>query len=198
MKKRILTCITIALACMTLSSCEILQSLATEMTEYANLTKCEFSLKNVSNLSIAGVNVKALTNGNITAADVLKLTSALLNKKVPMDMNVNINVKNPNQQNAAMSAMDWQLEIEGTQYATGTTSQRYSIPQGQTSTVPLGVNTDLYNLFSKNGVESLKRFVSSFNNEGISSKVGLKIKPKINIGNRTLEMKDFIKIEKTI
>lgn len=198
MKKRFIHFFAIAVACASLTACDILQSTLDQAASLANLANCEYSLKNVSDLQIAGVNVKSLTNGNITAGDVLKLTSALVSKKVPMDMNVNIDIKNPTERNAALTAMDWILDIDNSQFAQGNSSKNYTITQKKTTTVPLGVNTDLYSMFSKDGITSLKNFVGSFKNDGTSSKVGLRIKPSLNVGSYVVPMPNYIKVEKKI
>ncbi len=186
----------VAAASLTLSACSLLQSVANQAAELANLANCEYNLKNVSGLTIAGVNVKSLTNGNITASDVLKLTTALVSKQVPMMMDVNIDIKNPTEKNAALTAMDWILDIDGSQFAQGNSVKNYTVTKKATTTVPLGVNTDLYSMFSKEGINSLKNFVSSFKNDGTSSKVGLRIKPSLNVGGMQVPMPNYIKVEK--
>ena len=186
----------IAALSLSLTACSILQSMANQASELANLANCEYNLKNVSGLTIAGVNVKSITNGNITAADVLKLTSALVSKQVPMAMDVNIDIKNPTEKNAALTAMDWILDIDGSQFAQGNSTKNYTVTKKATTTVPLGVNTDLYSMFSKDGINSLKNFVSSFKSDGTSSKVGLRIKPSLNVGGMQVPMPNYIKVEK--
>lgn len=196
MKKRIFNLFIIATFTLSFSSCDVLQSVADQASGIANLANCEYSLKDVTNLSIAGVNIKALKNGNVTATDVVRLSTALLNKQVPMAMNVNINVKNPTDQNAAMTAMDWILDIDNAQFATGTNTQSYTITRNTTTAVPLNVNTDIYSMFSNNGIESLKNFIKSFSSDGTSSKVGLRIKPSLNVGGIMVPMPNYIKVEK--
>ena len=196
MKKNILTLFVVGVMSLLLSSCEMIQSLAEQSLSLANLANCEYSLKNVSNLTIGGVNVKNIANKKITAADVLSLTTALVNKKVPMSMDVNIDIKNPTDNNASLTAMDWIMLIDGTQFAQGNSQNNYTITKKNTTTVPLGVNTDLYSMFSKSGIESLKNFVQSFSNDGTSSKVGLKIKPSLNVGGVSVPIANYISIEK--
>lgn len=198
MKKRFIRFFAIAAVCTSLVACDLLSSTLDQAASLANLANCEYNLKNVSNLQIAGVNVKSLSNGNITANDVLKLTSALVSKKVPMDMNVNIDIKNPTERNAALTAMDWILDINNSQFAQGNSSKNYTVTKKTTTTVPLGVNTDLYSMFSKDGINSLKTFVGSFKNDGTSSKVGLRIKPSLNVGSYVVPMPNYIKVEKKV
>ena len=54
----------------------------------------------------------------------------------------------------------------------------------------------MYSMFSKDGIGALKNFVSSFKNDGTSSKVGLRIKPMLNVGTYTVPMPNYIKVEK--
>ena len=95
-----------------------------------------------------------------------------------------------------MTALDWILSIDGTDMANGVNSNSYTIKPSATTTVPLGVNAELADLFSKKGVEALKNFASSFTNEGISSKVGLRVKPSISVGTAQVPFPDYIKLEK--
>ncbi len=179
-----------------LSSCDVLTQVADQFASVANLVNCDFSLKNVSNVSVAGVNVKNLTQGKLTATDVLKLVAAYQSKKVPLAMDVNVDVTNPTTTKAAMTALDWILSIDNTDMANGVSNKSYTIKPSATTTVPLGVNAELADLFSKKGVEALKTFASSFTSEGISSNVGLRVKPSISVGTAQVPFPNYIKLEK--
>lgn len=194
MKK--ITVTLLAAGCMLLSSCDVLTQVADQFSSVANLANCEFNLKNVSNVSVAGVNVKRLTKGNLSAADVVRLVAAYQTKQVPLAMDVNVDVKNPTTTQAAMTALDWILAIDGTDMANGVNNKSYTIKPSATTTVPLGVNTDLAGLFSQKGLEALKTFASSFTSEGISSKVGLRVKPSISVGTVQVPFPNYIKLEK--
>lgn len=191
--------ITLALAVagsILLSSCDILTEVANQFTSVANLANCEFALKNVSNVSVAGVNVKNLTKGELSATDVVKLVAAYQTKQVPLAMNVNVDVSNPTTQQAAMTALDWILAIDGKDMANGVNNRSYTIKPSATTTVPLPVNTDLGQLFSKEGLDALKTFASSFTSDGISSKVGLRVKPSLSVGTTQVPFPNYIKLEK--
>ena len=182
--------------CVALTSCDVINNVANQFTSVANLANCQFSLKNVDNVSVAGVNVKNLTQGKLSATDVVKLVAAYQTKKVPLDMDVNVNIKNPTTQQAAMTALNWILAIDGTDIANGVNTKSYTVKPSATTTVPLGVSTDLGNLFSSKGTEALKNFASSFTSDGTSSKVGLRVKPSLSVGTVQVPFPNYIKLEK--
>lgn len=179
-----------------LSSCDILTQVASQFSSVANLANCEFALKNVSNVSVAGVNVKNLTNGNLSATDIVKLVAAYQSKQVPLNLDVNVNVKNPTTTQAAMTALDWILAIDGSDMANGVSSKNYTIKPSTTTTVQLPVSTDLGKLFSQKGLDALKNFASSFTSEGISSKVGLRVRPSLSVGTTQVPFPNYITLEK--
>ena len=126
-----------------LSSCDVINQLASQFSSVANLANCEFALKNVSNVSVAGVNVKNLTQGNLSATDIVKLVAAYQSKQVPLALDVNVDITNPTKTQAAMTALDWILAIDGTDIANGVNSRSYTIKPSTTTMVPLPVSTDL-------------------------------------------------------
>lgn len=189
--------VVVTLVCSVLcGSCTFLDNVANNITSIANLANCEYSLKNVSNVSVAGVNVKNVASGSISATDVVKLVSAITTKSVPLTLDVNINVKNPTENNALLATMDWALDIATKEFVTGVTSQSYNIAAKKTTAVPLGVSTDLYSLFSRDGLESLKAFAGSFTNQGTSSELGLRIRPSISVAGQTYKSPTYIQIMK--
>lgn len=194
MKKGIF--LTVAIGTMMLSSCDIVNDLAGQVQSVANLKNCQFNMKNVSNVTVADVNVKNLSQGKLSATDVVKLVAAYQSKKVPLAMDVNVGVKNPTKQKAAMTALDWILAIDGADIANGVSKKSYTIKPSTTTTVALPVNTDLGQLFSSKGVEALKNFASSFTSDGTSSKVGLRVKPSLSVGSTQVPFPSYIKLEK--
>lgn len=179
-----------------LSSCDVFNQLASQFTSVANLANCEFALKNVSNVSVAGVNVKNLTQGNLSATDIVKLVAAYQSKQVPLSLDVNVDVTNPTTTQAAMTALDWILAIDGTDMANGVSNKNYTIRPSATTTVPLPVSTDLGQLFSQKGLDALKNFASSFTSEGVSSKVGLRVRPSLSVGTTQVPFPNYITLEK--
>lgn len=185
-------------SCIMFVSCGELSSVASQLAGVANLVNCEYSLKNISNISVAGVNLKQVTKGNVTVADAARLLYAITNKTVPLSMDVNVNVKNPTQNKANVTAMAWALDIENKQIANGNNNMAYVIEPKKTTVVPLNVGTDIYSVFANGGVEALKNFAGSFGNDGKSSRLDLRIKPSINIAGRNISTPNYINITKKV
>ena len=196
MKKTIIA-VAICSCALLFASCSFLQGLLGQAQAIANLANCTYTLTNVNNVSVAGVNLKKITNGQVNAADVITLSAALLNKKLPLSMDVNVNVKNPTDYDARLSTMDWALDIENTQFATGMVNQNRTIGAKKNTTVPLAVGTDLYSLFSKGGIESVKKFAGSFKSDGTSSKVALRIRPHVTVAGMDMPT-SYITLSKNV
>lgn len=196
MKKTIIA-VTLCSFLLMCASCSLLQNFLGQAQAIANLANCEYTLTNVNNVSVAGVNLKKITNGQVGATDVIKLTAALVNKSLPLSMDVNVKVKNPTNYDARLANMDWALDIEKQQIASGLVNQNRNIGAKSTTTVPLAVGTDVYSLFSKNGIESVKKFAGSFKNDGTSSKVALRIRPHVTIANMDMPT-SYITLSKNV
>lgn len=189
----------LALVCsVTFTSCTVLQQLSQQMSEMETLTKCQFNLDNISDLTIAGVKLSNVTNGNISILDAASLAKAIVTKSIPLDMNVNIDITNPTMKAAAMSTMDWICEINGKEIVNGVNTDKYTIDANSTAKVPLKVATDIYSLFSDGGLDALKNFVKTLAGDGTDSNIALKIKPSLNIGSTTWQYPDFFTIEKKV
>ena len=197
MKKNIIKVIvaTLLLSC-SLTSCNVLLGILSDLSSVANLANCEYDLKNVTDVTVAGVSVKNVTNGDISALDIAKLSAAILSKKVPLQMNVNVGVTNPTTTNAALTALDWKCEIDGKEFINGSSTQKYTITPSSTTTVVLPVSADVYEIFSQGGLDALKNFVGSFQNDGTSSKVAIKIKPTVDVAGTPVQSSRFIPLEK--
>lgn len=196
MKKHLIRLFVAATALsLTVVSCSMLQGLGDQIVGIANLANCQYSMKNFSNVSIAGVNLNNVKNGDISVTDLAKLTAAIVTKKVPLTMDVNVDVKNPTTTDAALTAMEYIMNIDGTQIATGTTNRNYTIRKSATTTVALPISTDIYHVC--NNINSLKTFVQSFSGDGTSSRIGLSIKPSINVGGVSVPIPDYITVQKT-
>ena len=179
-----------------LSSCEIL----TQVAQMANFANCTFDLNSVNQIQMLGVNLsKGMTKSDLNAAQLLTLANAIMNKKLPVTFNVNLNVKNPNAIPASMAKMDYILSLNGKQVVSTTLNNGISVPANSSNTISIPITTDLFQLFSGESADAIVNL--AFKLAGASSEpvnVGLKVKPYISINNQQLAYPDYISLNKEL
>ncbi len=147
------------------------------------LNKLQFKLGSPSNFRLNGVDVsRVASRGDIGVGDVISLTAAFAQKRLPVDFTLNLDVKNPNDgtngkpaTNLFLRKVAWTLLIDDRTTISGVMDQRLEIPgSGQTRTIPLTMSLDLYKFFSDRGFEDLLNLALALGGtQGSSSRLKL-------------------------
>lgn len=182
----------ILLIIITATSCEIMQQAA----ELNTFTRCKFRLHTIENLRLSGVkvqNIKSLSDlGLIEAA---QLASAIASDKILLDFVLNIQVFNPNQKQASMNRLVWQLFIDDTEITEGVLTKRIDIPANETRELPLKLAVDLKEIFTKESASSLLNMALNMVGAGNRpTNLTLRAKPTIIVANREIIYPGFITI----
>jgi len=164
----------------------------------SNFLKCEFRIGSVQNTHLAGINVQEIRSiSDLNLIDAGRLTAAYAQGSLPLTMTLNIDAKNPNNNQAAMNRMEWILMIEGKELVTGVLNDKVSLsPNGGTSTIPLSIQADLKKIMSNNSTqENINLGLGLIDNGNKpSKKLSLKIKPSIMIGNLNIPYPGYITV----
>jgi hypothetical protein len=169
-----------------------------QIKQAIQLAKCNFRLKDVANLDLAGVDVQKIESwSDIGFMDIAKLTASFAQGTLPVKFTLNIELRNPNSEEAALNRLDWVLMIDETQLAEGTTNQRVEVlPNGGTAVMPISISSDMKKILSGESLQSLANLVLNMaDNGGKPTKLTLKAKPYINIGNSTIAYPGYINIK---
>lgn len=159
------------------------------LAQLINLINCKFSLANISDITWAGINISNIRNvSDLQWSDLQKAYQAIKNKDFRIGCNVNVNAKNETTQPAKLCAYDYDLFLEGSSIAQGSsTTQTTLINPQSTALIHVPLSMDLYNIF-KNGdaknVINLARNLMDYGN-GTESNVKVKFTPYINSANGT-------------
>lgn len=174
------------------SSCEVLQQAA----ELTNFTKCKFRLHTINDLRIAGIDIQEKKSiSDLNFFDAARLTAALTSNELPLDFMLNVQVKNPNQKQAAMNRFIWQLFIDDTQITEGVVTQRLEIAPNETANLPLLLSVNLKEVFTKESGNSLLNMVFNLvGSENEPTNISLRAKPTILVANREIVYPGFITI----
>lgn len=171
-------------------SCKQLQGLA-------NMAKCEFKLKSIENITLSGVNVQNVKSLNdLSMIDAARLTSSVLSNNFPLQFNLNMDIRNPNPSPASLNKLDWILNIDDIDLVQGTTQNRIQVaPNGGIATYPLSFNFNLREVLKEKTGQALINFALNLAGAGNQpSRVTLKAKPYMTIGNFQLPYPSYINI----
>ena len=174
-----------------LSGCSIL-------SEMISFSQCEFRLATVENITLAGVNVQHIHKlSDLSLLDAGRISAALISGPLPLSLTLNVDVRNPNQQQASMNRLDWILLIDGQEIVQGSSGERLSIPPNNgTGTLPLHITADLKSALSGHSGEALLNFGLNLAGAGNTlSRITLRANPYIVVGGRELSYPSFIDIE---
>jgi hypothetical protein len=170
----------------------------TQIREALALTKCDFRLKEVTSLELGQINLLGIKSySDINLMHVAKLGVTYASGKLPLDLKLNIEVRNPNSVKAALNRLDWIFMIDETQIVEGTTNYRLEVePNGGVSTFPLDISADLKNVLSGQSLTSLVNMALNICDAGGKpTKLVFKAKPWITVGNTTIAYPGYINIK---
>jgi LEA14-like dessication related protein len=162
-----------------LNSCAYLKELSV-------LKECEFRVGTLENPILAGVDIsKIVTVKDYSLEQTGKITKSILKGTLPLSFILNVEVKNPNLINASLNKLEYLAFIDDVQIASGAMEEHVVIPAGGgIASIPLKVETDIFDLFKKEPINALLNYALNLADEGNRPvRVSIKIKPWIKIGN---------------
>lgn len=179
---KVATLVVFAATMFSLSGCEFAQSLL-------ELQRLQFKLKNVDNFKVNGISVQSKKNlSDFSVSDGMKLTRMYAQKKFPVDFNLNVIAKNPNQNdaasqpiNATITRFDWVLLIDDKETISGGIGSPVRVPdRGGEAIIPLVMSLDLYDFFASKSYDGLINLALAIGGQnGSTSRLKLKARPGV-------------------
>ncbi len=198
--KRLLRIIAIVILTASFTACEQLAQIASQAAQVMNLRNCTFDVNGLSNINMLGINIhENMSLGDLNASQVINVTNSLMNKKLPVTFNVNLDVNNPNSIAAALGKMDYIIALNGKEVISSTFTQGFSINPNSKGQISIPISTDLFQLFSnetKDAVLNLAFKLAGAKSEPVN--LGVKVKPYIKVNNQSLAYPDYISINKVL
>lgn len=191
-KKTISKLAFIALLILTVSGCK-------QIRQMKNFAKCQFRMTTLENARLAGVNIQGIKKmSDIKFVDAGILTAAYLSGNLPLSFTLNLEAKNPNAQPAAMNRMQWIAFIDEIEISTGALEQRIAVPaNGGTAKIPVNIRANLKEILNNKTKDSIMNFGLNLSGAGNApSRVGIKIKPSIMVGQKAVNYPGFITVKK--
>lgn len=159
-----------------LSGCSTIRGLA-------GLREVDFSLDRVADLRLAGVDMSGVRSyTDIGAFDVVRLTTALARREMPMSFTLHVGAENPrdNAVSADLVRLDWTLFLQDRETISGALTEPIVLPPGQPTTIPVSISLDLVEFFDANVADLAELALSIAGQGGEPKSIALRAKPTID------------------
>lgn len=154
------------------------------LAQLINLINCKFSLANVSDISWAGINLSNIKSvSDLQWSDLQKAIQAIKNKDFRVGCNINVNAKNETSQPAKLCAYDYDLFLEGSSIAQGSSATQTTLINPQsTALIHVPMSMDLVKIFANGDTKNVINFARNLMDygNGTPSNVAVKFTPYIN------------------
>jgi hypothetical protein len=174
-----------------------------QIQEAKTLGDCQYAIVSADSIYLAGLDVRQFKNvEDINPLKYPKLAMGLLAKNVPLDARLNIDITNPTTKNAAINELEYRVLLAGQELFAGIVNQRIAVaPGGGKTRVPIKINTNAYTLITDAKTrDAFTQFVSNLAGSSNSkpSRVTIKIKPTLSLGNKAVNYPGYITIEQEV
>lgn len=183
----------VAAAGLALGGCELVQ----QVMQVKTFAHCQFRLAGVDRPTLAGVAIGGRRRlKDLGVMDAIRITAAAKSRQLPLAFTLNVEVKNPNAETAAMNRLAWILLIDGREMTRGDVAQRVEVAaSGGVATLPLAITLDLPTLLAGDSLDSMLNLAFNVAGEGTHpTHVSLKAKPSVLVGGQSMELPDYITV----
>ncbi len=162
------------------------------------LAKCDFRLVSVEDVNIAGVmiqNIKSLSD--LGFLDMAKIMALLVSPTVPLSLQLNVEGRNPNTEQAGLNRLEWILYIDDVQMTSGIVDRPVTIPANNgTAIIPFQIGLDLKQALQGRSAEALLNFCMNLSGAGdMPTRFKIKLKPTIIIGGTPVSYPGYITVK---
>lgn len=161
-----------------------------------NFANCDFAYKNITNVQLASIDVSHFRNPkDLSYTDFLKLIPIFKNKSIGLNLNANINVTNPNQEDAKLEGVDYIIWIDDKEMVAGQMDKNITIGANQTQVLSLPVSFNLLNVVSFSTLDAVLEFVCGLACDNPdASRVKISLKPYFNVKGKSVKLPFYVTV----
>jgi hypothetical protein len=166
------------------------------LKELSALKQCEFRYGLLENPVLAGVNIQNIHEPeDLSLKDMGQVAGSIFRGKLPLAFTIYVEVQNPNTETASLNKLEYIAFIDDAQIAGGEVNKRIEIPARGIASVPVEIQTDIIGILQKEPRNALINFALNLADASNKpTRIGLKIKPYIRVGDKDLVYPGYIRI----
>ncbi len=174
-----------------------------QVNQIKALEDCKYEVDSIDSVYVANVNMKDLIGKErIDMTKMPRLALALLRQNVPLRGRLNLTIRNPSSQLAAINQFEYKVLVKDRELAGGFVNRNIAVsPHGGSVTVPIQINSNIYHVLSDDrAMDAIADFLIGAE-EGSPEKMGvvtIKIRPTLDFGNKQIKYPGYITIDKEI
>ena len=176
------------------SGCDVVN----QATRAVNLIRCDFRIRSVENVNLAGVNVQHIsTIKDLTWSDAQKLLAAVAKPNFPLTFQLNMEGKNPNPASAGMNQLEYILFIDDIQMVSGVLNKAFNIPPNNgTAIIPIQISIDLKQVLKGKSLDAIVNFGLNLSGAGNKpTRFMVKLKPSLMVNGSPLSYPGYITVK---
>ena len=166
------------------------------VTGLKNFTECKFKFHSVSDVKLGAIDLSDKKSyKNLKLTDIAQLMAGYAKKELMLNMNINMKVKNPNDQAAQLDGMDYILWIDDQEMLEGTMKEKVKIEANTEDKVALPITLNMYDAIKDKKLEPMAEFAFGLATDNAdASRVKVSIKPFFTFGKDTVKFPSYITI----
>ncbi|MFT4032015.1 MAG: hypothetical protein QM669_06315 [Siphonobacter sp.] len=197
MKKTLIFC-SLLITVFTLTRCGVNKQIA----EAKTLGECKYNIVSADSIYLAGIDIRQFrTFEALNPLRYPQLSAGLLQRNVPLDAHINLDIANPTSRMAAINQLEYRILLTNKELANGFINQRIVVEPGAHTRVPVKLSTNAFQLLSDAATrDAFIQLVQNLagNNSVKPSKLTIKIKPTLAIGNKQVNYPGYITIDQEV
>lgn len=164
--------------------------------ETKRFSKCQFKVNRVVQFKAADINMLNKRKiGDLKFNEGVRLGKFVAGGKLPLVITVNVDVKNPNKQTAALEGFDYILALDGKDVLAGVYDTRTEIPALTAKSVNPTFSFDLLKVVRKTDYKTIMNIVFGLLNEKHEPvNITLMVKPHVRILGKKVKYPDYIRL----
>jgi len=174
-----------------------------QLAEAKALGDCKFRISSADSIYLSGIDIRRFKRiEDLNPGRYPQLAAGLLAKSLPLRARLNLEVTNPTNRNAAIEQLEYKVLLAGQELFNGFLNQRIEVsPGGGTTRVPIQLQANAYKLFTDDATrDAFMQFVQNLSgaDDARPSKVTIKIKPTLAVGNKKIDYPGYITIDQEV
>jgi hypothetical protein len=153
------------------------------LREVAALRQVEFSIDQVSDVRLAGVDLTSKRSyDDLGAGSAARVATAVLRKSVPLQFDLHLRAENPgdNAVSARLVRMEWTLLLQDKETIRGTIDRSIVLPPGEPRDIPITMSLDLLDFFAGSARDLVAVAAAASGHTGTRASIALRAAPSID------------------